>query len=89
MSTGDGKALMSLKVGFSFWEDGFGGCVAEREGPGGREAGIGLLQGFMQKMVKSELDSGPEDGAGGKGTKNCLDGRMAGAWGLIKHVAGG
>lgn len=58
------RHLVSLKVGFSFWKDGFGGCVAEGEGPGGREAGIGLLQGFMQKIVKSELDSGPEGGEG-------------------------
>lgn len=50
-----------MKVGFSCWKDRFGGCVAGGEKAGGREAGFGLLQVFMQEMVKPELESRPED----------------------------
>lgn len=46
---------------------------------------MGLLQEFMQEMVKLELESGPEDGREEVG-KNCLGGKMAGTQGLIGHV---
>lgn len=61
--------------------------MAGGERAGGREAGTGLLQGFMQEMVKPELESRPEDGRG-KWAKTLS--REENGWGSgTDHVGGG
>lgn len=57
--------------------------MAGGEGPRGRKAGTGLLQG-SRRIVRAELESGPE-GGGEEVDKHCLGGRMAGPWELTEH----
>lgn len=76
--------------------------MAQGGGSGGRGAGTGLLQGFVQQRVRSELGSGhggDERMQGKKWAANHLGRRMVGTWGppanwvvLINglgHLAGG